>query len=314
MARFSVIIPVYNIAPYVEECLQSMAVQTFADWEAVVVDDGSTDASAAIADSFAARDSRFRVVHRPNGGLAAARNTGLAAAGGDYVLFLDGDDTLAPAALERIQAALGGEDMLCFGARVGERLFEPAAARYASGWDYYCHRAAAGGALPFVCVVQRCYSRDFLRRGCLRFQEGILHEDNHFTPRACRAAGAVRVIPDALYCYRQREGSIMHSRTLRNRQDMLWIANDLAARFVAERDIEKRVVYRLLAQHYQAAFAGATRAEARLLRPQVDWRLYRAVSRPRPRHRLNYALLRFAPALFGWLYGCAGRRQNRKVQ
>jgi len=89
---FSVVIPVYNVAPYLRDCLDSVMGQTYPDWEAICVDDGSTDASSAILDEYAARDARIHAFHRINAGVSAARNFGIAHASGDYVTFLDGDD------------------------------------------------------------------------------------------------------------------------------------------------------------------------------------------------------------------------------
>lgn len=92
MHKFSIIIPVYNVAPYLRECLDSVLAQTFTDWEAICVDDGSTDGSGAILDEYAVKDARFRVVHRANSGVSAARNEGLGVANGEWVMFLDSDD------------------------------------------------------------------------------------------------------------------------------------------------------------------------------------------------------------------------------
>ena len=77
MKKFSIIIPVYNVAPYLRECLDSVLAQTLTDWEAICVDDGSTDGSGAILDEYAARDQRFRIIHQPNSGVSAARNVAL---------------------------------------------------------------------------------------------------------------------------------------------------------------------------------------------------------------------------------------------
>ncbi len=92
----SVIVPVYNVEAYVRKSLQSIADQTFTDWECIVVDDGSTDGSGAICDEFAARDPRFKVIHQQNQGLPGARNTGLAVAQGRYIGFIDSDDYIHP--------------------------------------------------------------------------------------------------------------------------------------------------------------------------------------------------------------------------
>ena len=99
---FSIIIPVYNVAPYLRECLDSVLAQTFGDWEAICVDDGSTDGSGAILDEYAAKDSRFKVIHQTNAGVSAARNAALELMRGEYFTFLDGDDSLLSDALMKL--------------------------------------------------------------------------------------------------------------------------------------------------------------------------------------------------------------------
>ena len=94
--KFSIVIPVYNVAPYLRECLDSVLAQTFTDWEAICVDDGSTDGSGAILDEYAAKDSRFRVVHQKNAGVSAARNSAFSHVQGAWIGALDPDDVLAP--------------------------------------------------------------------------------------------------------------------------------------------------------------------------------------------------------------------------
>ena len=94
MPHFSIIIPVYNVAPYLRECLDSVLAQTFTDWEAICVDDGSTDGSGAILDEYAVKDKRFKVIHQDNAGVSAARNRALDVANGEWIGFLDGDDFL----------------------------------------------------------------------------------------------------------------------------------------------------------------------------------------------------------------------------
>ena len=100
MPVFSVIVPVYNVAPWLRECLDSIAAQTFADWECVCVDDGSTDGSGAILDEYAAKDLRFKVIHQANEGAAAARNRALGEVSGKFFLFVDADDAIVPDSLE----------------------------------------------------------------------------------------------------------------------------------------------------------------------------------------------------------------------
>ena len=104
--KFSVIIPVYNVAPYLRECLDSVLAQTCPDWEAICVDDGSTDGSGAILDDYAAKDARLRVIHQPNAGVSAARNVALERVSGEWILFLDGDDVYAPDTLSSLRGMI----------------------------------------------------------------------------------------------------------------------------------------------------------------------------------------------------------------
>src|SRR3954452_2047793 len=106
MPRISVVVPIYNVEPYLADCLQSLVDQTYRDWEAVVVDDGSQDRSRAIAEEFAARDERFRIVEQPNGGLGSARNMGVEHAGGEFLAFVDSDDVLPENAYQLLIEAL----------------------------------------------------------------------------------------------------------------------------------------------------------------------------------------------------------------
>lgn len=96
MNTISVIVPVYNVAPYLDKAVSSVCDQTYTDWEMILIDDGSTDASPAICDTWVEKDSRIRVIHKENGGVSTARNAGLDAARGAYIYFLDPDDYLHP--------------------------------------------------------------------------------------------------------------------------------------------------------------------------------------------------------------------------
>jgi len=104
MQKISIIIPIYNIERYLHRCLDSVLNQTFEEWQAILVDDGSTDKSGEIAEEYAAKDNRFVVVHKENGGLSDARNVGISKATGEYIMFVDGDDFIHPQTMEIIYA------------------------------------------------------------------------------------------------------------------------------------------------------------------------------------------------------------------
>lgn len=294
---FSVIVPVYNVEQYLPECLDSLLHQTYGDWEAICVNDGSTDGCAAILAEYAARDNRFHIITQPNGGLSAARNTGLDHANGDYILFLDSDDWLETNALERIHSQLQTPpsdlrplDMLCFGGWMGSKTEYPTSETFDTGWTYYNRHALEHHEFPFVCVVLRCYRRQLLTDNQLTFRKGILHEDNLFTPQVCLAAKKTSVIPDLLYHYRVRPGSIMTTRGMMSRESLITISNELSEKFGSKDGLDRTTVYRFLTQCYQMAFLGATDDEACHLRSMVDWDSYRRVSRTKFRHRINFAI------------------------
>ena len=106
MIRISIIVPVYNVERYLRKCLDSISAQTFTDWECLLIDDGSPDNSGAICDEYAVKDSRFKVFHKPNGGVSSARNLGLDMASGEWVTFIDSDDFISPTFLEGLYAPI----------------------------------------------------------------------------------------------------------------------------------------------------------------------------------------------------------------
>ena len=102
----SIIIPVYNVSQYLDECLKSVSAQTYTDWECILIDDGSTDNSGDICDRWCVKDPRFRVIHQANAGVSAARNKGIDLAQGDYITFIDSDDWVDDDYLDLLHASL----------------------------------------------------------------------------------------------------------------------------------------------------------------------------------------------------------------
>ena len=287
--KFSVVVPVYNVEKYLEQCLESLQEQDCTDFEVVCVNDGSTDRSRVILSDWTAKFPQMRVIDRKNGGLSAARTTGLVAAKGDYVVFVDSDDWVEPNMLTQLAAMVDGIDILCFACRrTDNESCDIMAQEQSDGWSYYNRHALEARIVPFVCVWQRCYRREFLTENNLFFREGVLHEDNEFTPRACLKAQSVKVIPDVLYNYRVRPGSIMTTRGLRSKESLVLIGNELSELFVNETGIDRTTVYRALTQCYQMAFLDNNPKDNHHLRQLVDWKSYRRVSRTKLRHRLNY--------------------------
>ena len=302
---FSIIIPVYNVENYLRDCMDSVLNQTFQDWEAICVDDGSADRSAIILDEYAGRDGRIKVIKQKNAGTASARNAGLKSAKGDYILFLDSDDWLVPNALQTLSNHLNEEDILCFS---GRRFFESSKSfnqadhllprHYKTGIEYYNENALLPRDFAFVCVVLRVYRRAFLLQNDLFFADDISYEDNLWVPIVLYYAESVSVVPDSLYIYRIREGSKMQDVSLKRKVDLLTVANRLAEFFIPRKDFDKTTVYRAITHHYQVVFTQATPEDDKKLIPLVKWALYKTVSKTKPRHRLNYAAMRISPRLY----------------
>lgn len=305
MPKFTIIIPVYNVEQYLHECLDSVLGQTFADWEAICINDGSTDNSGNILEKYSNTDSRIKVYSQQNGGLSAARNGGLAHAQGEYILFLDSDDYLHDETLRILDDTIEDQDMICFnGTRFHEEdnhseipdQIEPA--DIITGWDYYNRYALQSRQFAFVCVVLRCYRKKYLEDNNLQFHPGIYHEDNLFTPMACYHAQKVSVIGDVLYYYRIRGGSIMKTANSKHNKDILFVANQLAGFFTQLEDINKTTIYRAITHHYQVVFAQSNSKLDNELHPLVDWKLYKTVSRTKLRHRIHYWLIKMCPNVY----------------
>lgn len=203
---FSFIIPVYNVKPYLRECLESVLAQTFTDWEAICVDDGSTDGSGAILDEYGMRDSRIKVIHQNNAGVSAARNTALTKAKGDWLFFLDGDDILHPRLFEEMALCAEKDVDIIFAKHQTIRRivdFEYNIDCYQSdkidvariGWEIYFH--------PIFATAFR--SAKFKH---LRFNKAFsIGEDRLWFVAALDSAVTVAMVDYKGYGYRIRENS-----------------------------------------------------------------------------------------------------------
>jgi glycosyltransferase involved in cell wall biosynthesis len=309
--HFSIIIPVYNVEPYLRQCLDSVLKQNYSDYEMICINDGSTDNCLSILQEYKERDGRIKIIDQDNHGLSAARNAGMKAASGEYILLLDSDDWLEPEALQTLTSGQKGEDMICFN---GKRHFEDGrkespdqgiTEEKLTGWDYYNKYALVPRKFHFVCTVLRLYRRVFLLQNNLFFKEGILHEDNLFTPLACYYAQSVRVIPEILYVYRIRTGSIMQTPDIKHLHDTILVANQLAAFFIPIQTIDKKNLYREIAGEYFKWFIPEHQVSYKIsvmkLKGLINWKYFKEVS-VYPRHKRIYTLLTIHPFLFHLYY------------
>lgn len=215
---FSVIVPAYNVEDYLPQCIDSVLAQSFQDFELILVDDGSTDRTGEICDSVAGDwpNNRIHVIHQPNSGLSAARNTGIAAANGKYLIFLDGDDYFKEGALRAVQKALEpGLDVLRYQAQ--EVFPDGREVKYPESGFTTLTGVEAFTKLARYHYTENAwlyaYRREFFIDHGFQYAEGCIAEDLGLTPLIIACAHKVKAISDICYNYRQREGSIMHDNT-----------------------------------------------------------------------------------------------------
>lgn len=246
-ARVSVVVPVHNVAPYLETCLESLVQQSVASLEVVMVDDGSTDESPEIAARFAARDGRFRLLRQENRGQGPARNTGLDQVEGEFVAFVDGDDAVPRRAYEALLAALErtGSDFACGGVRRLTSLGTTRAEMLGEAFERERLRTHIRDFPPLVVDRLACnklFRRSFWERHRFRFPEGVRNEDIWVMLPAHYLASSVDVLHETVYLWRRREGGDLSGsqrwtgiKALRDRVG----AVDHVSRFLAARGLDE---------------------------------------------------------------------------
>ncbi|MDR2175130.1 MAG: glycosyltransferase [Synergistaceae bacterium] len=230
----SVIVPVYNIEGYVRQCVGSITGQTCKNIEIILIDDGSTDGSPAVCDELSVSDTRVKVLHTPNGGLSAARNTGIEASKGDYVTFIDGDDYVSADYVLRLYELMKEyrTDISMTNYRI----------RHGCG---EAKKAEKAEALPYVLAMNRhdametfLYQKHFGTMVCgklfrkalfdgLKFPVGKIVEDMGLFYKLLDRAEKVVYSSAADYVYVQRAGSISHSQKKKFTKDYVMFAEEM---------------------------------------------------------------------------------------
>lgn len=213
--KYSIIVPVYGVEKYLDQCVESVLAQSFTDFELILVDDKSPDNCPAMCDEWAQKDARIRVIHKPvNEGLGFARNTGMDAARGSYILFLDSDDFVSEKLLEVCDAALTAEtDMLVFGVEYvyqdknGKTTLTELAVppRFAANTPEKRGSlfASLNRAKVFPFAWNKVYRKGFLDVTGARFEETKLIEDFLFNIDLFGRAERIDAVTAALYYYRK---------------------------------------------------------------------------------------------------------------
>jgi glycosyltransferase involved in cell wall biosynthesis len=218
VAKVSVIIPVYNTAPYLCCCLDSVCGQTLQDIEIICVNDVSPDNSQAILDDYAAKDSRIKnIIHDKNRGPSAARNTGMEIAAGDYIYFLDSDDWIDGDYLEKMTKALEKNHVevvlntcvLCFADSLNDTFFNKKKFYNKCAPGMYRERGLVNLIQCYSLACCYIYKREFLKRADLKFPEGLRHEDCYFSWAMLPNVKNLYVIDNSCYHYRKSEDSFM---------------------------------------------------------------------------------------------------------
>ncbi len=256
--KFSVVVPIYKVEKYLRECVDSILSQTFTDYELILVDDGSPDDCPRLCDEYAAKDPRVKVIHQKNAGQACARNAGIKAAKGEYLICIDSDDYFVDdRVFGRVAEKTDGTDVILYGYKklyesngqfggesvpVFEGVLNTAAMLdTVLESDTYCGAAWAKAVRLSV-----------LRENGIDFRPGMIAEDiDWYLHLMCRARSWASICETAVI-YRQRPGSITHTPKLKSLTDSLWILEYWPGRIrdIVE-DAEKAgALYHVLAYYY----------------------------------------------------------------
>ena len=211
----SIIIPIYKVEQYLEQCVESVTRQTYQKLEIILVDDGSPDQCGIMCEKWAKKDQRIKVIHKENGGLSDARNAGLQAASGTYIAFVDSDDLIAPTMMEQLLHGLEQEkadiaecNYTCFTDELPEEEYTGHEPTVSYGTEKALSLLLDESTFKYT-VWNKLYRREVF--DSLRFEIGKLHEDVFFTYQAFGISERIAKVEKGLYFYRQRRDSIMGS-------------------------------------------------------------------------------------------------------
>lgn len=318
--QISVIVPVYKVEKYLEACIDSILGQTMSDFELLLIDDGSPDRSGAICDRYAARDARIRVFHGPNRGVSRARNIGLDHARGEFVVFVDADDRLAPDHLAQFRDSAIGEDGIVFtnlieerpphGGRERTRSYAVPDRRITPRQGHAACMEVLAELLRIRCfgwTWNKMFSRATIERIGLRFDEQLSYaEDEVFTARYCCHITHLVSHSHPTYRYRFVAGSLLHrpiepevlirTRTLLDGIYASEYYND------EMRYLTCRLFFSRLRRELRRCTSGRSPQAERIARTMIEnWRRLRRYARPEYRRSLYDRKI----LLIGWI-ACGG--------
>ena len=238
----TVVVPVYNIEPYIKECLDSISAQTYRNIEILAVNDGSTDQSKAVMEVCAFEDERLSILDKPNGGLSDARNYGILHAKGEYICFIDGDDTIAPDYVELLVQAV--QDDADIAVCDMEYVYEDGHREFSSGGDFV---SASVKEMPSLIRINNSACNKLYRTSLFKdvlFPKGKLYEDLATVPIQIFRSAKVVKVNKPLYYYRQRSGSIQHK--IDRRVFHIYDAIDRVKEYARAHDADAKVMEEIM--------------------------------------------------------------------
>lgn len=208
----SIIVPVYNVEQYLRECLDSIVAQSFRDYEVILIDDGSTDSSGKISDDYAANNHYFKVFHQENSGVSVARNKGIELAKGEYIIFIDSDDSVEQSFLEIINNEIGEYDLMFYGdtyyfqngnIQTHQPFSSESNDRVSIEKRLLAFKQSCDGYEYFGFTWNKVFRTNIIREHSIFFSEGLsLREDELFTAEYCKHIHSLKVISEPVYHYR----------------------------------------------------------------------------------------------------------------
>lgn len=308
----SIIVPVYNTAAYLRRCLDSILSQTYGHWEAILVDDGSTDGSGAICEEYASRDSRFQVTHRPNSGVAATRNAGLDAATGEYIGFVDSDDWIEPDMFRSMVMAILSRraDIATCNVRI---VYPNKTAIKKSTEEFRVVDRDEAIGMIYEDKQLRSFLWDKLFRRSLftvRFPEGRIYEDIIVMLKLFAGAKRIVMLPEVFYNYRMRTSSIVHAMDLDNRQQLVEALDQSFGQMMEMRvrgwnaKRKKRTYYRRIIRICREVVSQCPNNEARkkflrFVKEKIDSATFAQMIKLKPQYLLWGYVLKYVPSWFG---------------
>lgn len=264
MKTISVIVPVYNVELYLENCINSIINQTYKNLEIILVDDGSPDRCGQICDDFAQKDSRIKVIHKENGGVSAARNEGLNVATGDYVCFFDADDYIENDMLENMLSSIEDNDVCVCGYNVDFYNDFDELESTKTVIPPYAHISNQLSQSEYEFILGICgylwnklYKREFLQKLNFKFEEDVsLYEDLSFNANVICSGASVCFIQYAGYHYIQRKRETLGTKYYANDYELKIKALNAKCEILRSWHVEESVISKFYDNNFLDSFWG----------------------------------------------------------